>query len=66
MFPLRHGEALAERISRGRLLVLEAAGHGVERADWAPVVPAILEHTAADSAGQSVSGNVHRVWWSGR
>ncbi|MFD8378227.1 alpha/beta fold hydrolase [Streptomyces sp. NPDC059679] len=51
MFPLRHGEALAEQISEGRLLVLEDAGHGVERADWATIVPAILEHTAADSAG---------------
>lgn len=51
MFPLRHGERLAEQISGGRLLVLEDAGHGVERADWATIVPAILEHTAADSAG---------------
>ncbi|KOU15135.1 alpha/beta hydrolase [Streptomyces sp. WM6372] len=51
MFPLPHGEALAERIPAGRLLVLEDAGHGVERADWAMIVPAILEHTAADHAG---------------
>ncbi|MFI1330922.1 alpha/beta hydrolase [Streptomyces sp. NPDC020845] len=66
MFPLRHGEALAEQIFRGRLLVLEDAGHGVERADWATIVPAILEHTAADSAGWGMSGNPHWVWWSGR
>ncbi|MFI6149486.1 alpha/beta fold hydrolase [Streptomyces sp. NPDC051109] len=49
MFPLPHGEALAEQIPGGRLLVLEDAGHGVERADWAVIVPAILEHTAAGS-----------------
>lgn len=47
MFPLRHGEALAERIPGGRLLALEDAGHGVERADWSTIVAAILEHTAA-------------------
>ncbi|MQY34444.1 Aclacinomycin methylesterase RdmC [Streptomyces sp. RB17] len=46
MFPLRHGEALAEQIPGGRLLALEDAGHGIERADWATIVPAILEHTA--------------------
>lgn len=51
MFPLRHGEALVEQISEGRLLALVDAGHGVGRADWATIVPAILEHTAADNAG---------------
>ncbi|MER6976502.1 alpha/beta fold hydrolase [Streptomyces carpinensis] len=51
MFPLPHGEALAEQIPGGRLLVLEDAGHGVERADWATIIPAILEHTAAASTG---------------
>ncbi|MGW0896355.1 alpha/beta fold hydrolase [Streptomyces goshikiensis] len=45
MFPLAHGEALAEELPGGRLLVLEDAGHGVERADWETVVPAILGHT---------------------
>ncbi|KAK1186424.1 alpha/beta fold hydrolase [Streptomyces sp. NBS 14/10] len=66
MFPPRHGEALAKQISGGRLLVLEDPGHGVERADWSTIVPAILEHTAADSAGQGMSGKFHWVWWSGR
>ncbi|WP_369256490.1 alpha/beta fold hydrolase [Streptomyces sp. R35] len=51
MFPLGHGEALAEQIPDGTLLALQDAGHGVERADWATIVPAILEHTAADHAG---------------
>ncbi|MFF4420925.1 alpha/beta fold hydrolase [Streptomyces sp. NPDC001549] len=51
MFPLRHGEALAERIPGGRLLALEDAGHGVARADWATIVAAVLEHTAAGPSG---------------
>jgi pimeloyl-ACP methyl ester carboxylesterase len=46
MFPLAHGEALAREIAGARLLMLEAAGHGVERADWEPVARAILRHTA--------------------
>ncbi|TDU80066.1 alpha/beta fold hydrolase [Streptomyces sp. KS 21] len=50
MFPLRHGEALVEQIPEAGLLVLEDAGHGVDRADWATIVPAILEHTAAGRA----------------
>jgi len=47
MFPIRHGEALAEEIPRARLLRLKDAGHGVERADWETIVRAILDHTAA-------------------
>jgi pimeloyl-ACP methyl ester carboxylesterase len=51
MFPLAHGQALAEEIPGARLLTLDRAGHGVERADWTPIVDAILAHTgAADSA----------------
>jgi pimeloyl-ACP methyl ester carboxylesterase len=46
MFPLAHGEALARDIPGARLLPLEGAGHGVDRADWDTMVPAILEHTA--------------------
>jgi pimeloyl-ACP methyl ester carboxylesterase len=45
MFPIEHGEALAEEIRCARLLRLEGAGHGVDRADWEVVVEAILEHT---------------------
>jgi pimeloyl-ACP methyl ester carboxylesterase len=37
MFPLAHGRALADEIPNARLLTLEGAGHGVERADWEPV-----------------------------
>ena len=45
MFPVGHGQALAEEIPDARLLRLEGAGHGVYRADWEAVVAAILEHT---------------------
>jgi hypothetical protein len=44
--PIRHGEALAEEIPGARLLALEGAGHGLERANWETAVGAILEHTA--------------------
>jgi pimeloyl-ACP methyl ester carboxylesterase len=46
MFPLEHGEALANEIPSARLLPLEGAGHGVERSDWETIVHAILAHTA--------------------
>ncbi len=45
MFPIGHGEALAEEIPNAALLRLEGAGHGVFRADWEAIVAAILEHT---------------------
>jgi pimeloyl-ACP methyl ester carboxylesterase len=47
MFPLEHGKALAREIPGARLLSLDGAGHGVERADWETIVRAIVEHTAA-------------------
>jgi pimeloyl-ACP methyl ester carboxylesterase len=46
LFPLAHGQALAEEIPRASLLTLEGAGHGIDRADWEPIARAILEHTA--------------------
>ncbi len=46
MFPIEHGEALADAIPGARLLRLPDAGHGIDRADWDRVVPAILEHTS--------------------
>jgi pimeloyl-ACP methyl ester carboxylesterase len=45
MFPIGHGEALAEEIPDARLLRLEGAGHGVYRADWDAIVAAIFQHT---------------------
>jgi pimeloyl-ACP methyl ester carboxylesterase len=47
LFPIGHGEALAEEIPRASLVRLKDAGHGVERADWETIVRAILDHTAA-------------------
>ena len=47
MFPHAHGEALAAEIPGAGLLLLDGAGHGVYRADWAALVGAIVEHTAA-------------------
>ena len=55
VFPFPHGEALASEIPRARLLVLEAAGHGVQRADWETVTQAIATHTAA-SSNKTTSG----------
>jgi pimeloyl-ACP methyl ester carboxylesterase len=56
MFPLPHGKALADEIPNARLLALEGAGHGVERADWEPVARAILEHTASVDSTQPRRG----------
>ena len=46
LFPLAHGQALAQEIPDATLLTLEGAGHGLERADWGEVAQAILAHTA--------------------
>jgi pimeloyl-ACP methyl ester carboxylesterase len=51
MFPLAHGEALAREIPGARLLTLEGAGHGVERADWETIAGAILAHSDVDRSG---------------
>jgi pimeloyl-ACP methyl ester carboxylesterase len=47
MFPLAHGEALAEEIPGARLLRLDGAGHGVFRPDWETIADAIAEHTGS-------------------
>jgi pimeloyl-ACP methyl ester carboxylesterase len=47
LFPLAHGEALAERIPGARLLPLEGMGHQFPpQPVWDQVVAAILAHTA--------------------
>lgn len=51
MFPIGHGEALAEEIPGARLLRLEDAGHGVQRPDWAAIAGAILDLTAPGGRG---------------
>jgi pimeloyl-ACP methyl ester carboxylesterase len=53
MFPLAHGQALAKEIPGATLLMLEGAGHGVDRADWETIAHAIAEHTAgSDGRGR--------------
>ena len=47
MFPLEHGQALAEEIPGASLLTLEGAGHGIDRADWETIAPAIVDHTTS-------------------
>jgi pimeloyl-ACP methyl ester carboxylesterase len=47
MFPLAHGQALADEIPRAQLLPLAGAGHGVQRVDWNTITQAIVAHTAA-------------------
>jgi pimeloyl-ACP methyl ester carboxylesterase len=51
IFPPEHGQALTGEIPGARLLTPEGAGHGVDRADWEPVVRTIVEHTAAADGG---------------
>jgi hypothetical protein len=34
-------------VAQARLMTLQGAGHGVERAEWPTIVDAIAEHTAA-------------------
>ncbi|MGH9287607.1 MAG: alpha/beta fold hydrolase [Acidimicrobiales bacterium] len=49
MFPLAHGEALANEIPGATFLPLEQAGHGIDREDWTTIVRAIVHHTAPAS-----------------
>jgi pimeloyl-ACP methyl ester carboxylesterase len=46
MFPVEHGHALATEIPGSRLMLLEGAGHGVEREDWSKIARAITDHSA--------------------
>jgi pimeloyl-ACP methyl ester carboxylesterase len=55
MFPLEHGQALAGEIPGARLLTLEGAGHGVDRADWETIVRATLGHTGYPGATGTIS-----------
>lgn len=49
MFPLEHGEALAEAIPSAELRVLEGAGHGVEPHDHGAIAQAALDVSATSS-----------------
>jgi pimeloyl-ACP methyl ester carboxylesterase len=51
MFPVKHGEALAQEIPYASLLRLHGAGHGIDPADRAAIAGAIIDHTVkADTA----------------
>jgi pimeloyl-ACP methyl ester carboxylesterase len=60
LFPLAHGETLAQQIPGARLMVLEAAGHGVDRADWGAFVDAILAHTETNEARERADPGTQR------
>jgi pimeloyl-ACP methyl ester carboxylesterase len=47
MFPVEHGEALAQEIPGASLLRLDGAGHGVDPADRETIAAAIIQHTLA-------------------
>jgi pimeloyl-ACP methyl ester carboxylesterase len=46
IFPLDHGQALADEIPNAELLILPGSGHLVLPRSWDLVIPAILRHTA--------------------
>ena len=46
VFPLAHGEALADAIPGATLVPLDGAGHGVDRVDVSTIVAAVLDRTA--------------------
>ena len=46
MFPVAHGEALADTLPNATLLTLDHAGHGIDEADWPTIAEAIIVHTA--------------------
>lgn len=45
MFPIAHGQALADEIPGAQLLRLDGAGHGIERPDWKTIAHAIVTTT---------------------
>ena len=45
LFPIEHGQALAEVIADARLVRLDGAGHGIQRTDWNTIAEAILATT---------------------
>jgi pimeloyl-ACP methyl ester carboxylesterase len=49
MFPIAHGEALANEIPGAQFVRVDGAGHGVDRRDWQTIVQAIVNHTRSSS-----------------
>lgn len=44
IFPIEHGEALAEAVSGAKLLRIEGGGHELHRQDWPEIVAATVTH----------------------
>ncbi|MDQ3413027.1 MAG: alpha/beta fold hydrolase [Chloroflexota bacterium] len=51
IFPIEHGEALADAVAGGSPLRLEGGGHELHEADWDEIIAAIVAHTAPRSSG---------------
>ena len=51
VFPVAHGEALADEIPGARLLTLRQLGHEVPPRIWDELVEAVLQHTGRNPAG---------------
>jgi pimeloyl-ACP methyl ester carboxylesterase len=48
IFPVEHGEALAEAVAVAKLLRIEGGGHELHPDDWTVMVAAIVDHTQAN------------------
>lgn len=57
MFPIEHGEALADEIPGAELVRLHGAGHGLVRTDWATVAHHIMSVTAGAGSPAENTGS---------
>ncbi|MFB9983084.1 alpha/beta fold hydrolase [Mesorhizobium kowhaii] len=48
IFPVEHGEALAEAVAVAKILRIEGGGHELHPDDWTVMVTAIVDHTQAN------------------
>lgn len=46
VYPIEHGQVLAEAVAGARLVRLNGGGHELHEAHWAAIIAAIVEHTA--------------------
>ena len=51
IYPIEHGEALAEAVAGARLVKIEGGGHELHPAHWDRIVAAIVRHTVRESSG---------------
>jgi pimeloyl-ACP methyl ester carboxylesterase len=49
LFPVEHGEALAEAVPGARLVRLEGGGHELHEAHWPRIIAAMVEHTGRNT-----------------